>query len=180
MHACIVRITCRNKAGGGASIHSFQVAGLQLHLCCCGTATHVAHASRSPPKILDTPPSDGAPIQHCPRSTGRLCSAFPSQSSFVSSKLSSLSIGIAHFSTTQHFQTFRSAEEKFWPQGGKDRGTARRLAYQATYPWGPWRYLRTWWAWFLRVCWGRVVASCGEQERGACNNDSEARTSTDF
>ena len=106
MHVCIVRINCQNKWAG---------VNPQLLACNCICAVAVLqhmHASRSPPNILDTGPSDGAPIQHCPRSTGRLCSAFPSQSSFVSLKLSSPA-ALASLIFQPH-NTFRSAAEKFW------------------------------------------------------------------
>lgn len=92
-----------------------KVAVLACNCICAVAVLQHMYASRSPPKILDTGPSDGAPIQHCPRSTGQLCSAFASQSSFVSLKLSSPA-ALASLIFQPH-NTFRSAVEKFWRKG---------------------------------------------------------------
>ena len=112
MHVCIiVRINCQNKllVGGRQS----TVAGLQLHLCCCGTATHACVS-------VSSKYTGHWPQRWCSNTTlpainwpalQRL--SFSIVICFVEAVIPS-SIGIAHFSTTQHF---RSAAEKFWRKG---------------------------------------------------------------
>ena len=137
MHVCIVRINCQNKmlVGGRQS----TVAGLQLHLCCCGTATHACVS-------VSSKYTGHWPQRWCSNTTLSAINwpalqrlSFSIVICFVEAVILS-SIGIAHFSTTQHFQV---GGRKILAKGETHRGTARQLAYHATYPWGPWRYLRT-------------------------------------
>lgn len=148
MHACIVRINCQNKCWWAR--RQSTVAGLQLHLCCCGTATHACVSVSS----KDT----GHWSQRWCSNTTLSAITWPAlqRLSFFSIvicslKLSSLQAALA--SLIFNHTNFQVGGKNILAEGETHRGTARPLAYQATYPWGPWRCLRTWWAWFLRVCW---------------------------
>lgn len=86
-------------AGGRASIRL-----LACNCICAVAVLQHMHASRSPPKILDTGPSDGAPNKPLPAinrpALQRL--SFSIVICFVEAVIPPSSIGIAHFSTTQH------------------------------------------------------------------------------
>ena len=107
MHVCIVRINCQNKWAG---------VNPQLLACNCICAVAIGTATNA---CVSVSSKDAG---HCPQ---RWCSnkklsainwpalqrlSFSIVICFVEAVIPS-SIGIAHFSTTQHF---RSAAEKFW------------------------------------------------------------------
>ena len=136
MHVCIVRINCQNKWAG---------VNPQLLACNCICAVAIGTATNACVSV------SSKDTGHCPQ---RWCSnkklsainwpalqrlSFSVVICFVEAVIPS-SIGIAHFSTTQHFQV---GGRKILAKGETHRGTARPLPYRATYPWGPWRYLRT-------------------------------------
>ena len=110
MHVCIVRINCQNKWAG---------VNPQLLACNCICAVAIGTATNACVSV------SSKDTGHCPQ---RWCSnkklsainwpalqrlSFSVVICFVEAVIPS-SIGIAHFSTTQHF---RSAAEKFWRKG---------------------------------------------------------------
>ena len=110
MHVCIiVRINCQNKllVGGRQS----TVAGLQLHLCCCGTATHACVS-------VSSKYTGHWPQRWCSNTTLSAINwpalqrlSFSIVICFVEAVIPTAALASLIF---QPHNTFRSAAEKFW------------------------------------------------------------------